>query len=70
MKKALRFQNDFNAKVQHDHQDKFTCGFVVHPGFIHGALWEMERCVEELGLKSFVFTNTFYGFNWSMALCV
>jgi len=51
MKKVLRFQNDFNAKVQHDYPDKFTCGFVVHSGFIRGALWEIERCVEELNLK-------------------
>ena len=51
MKKALRFQNDFNAKVQLDNASKFTCGFVVHPGFIQGALWEMERCVKELDLK-------------------
>ena len=51
MKHALKFQNDFNAKVQHDNPSKFTCGFVVHPGFINGALWEIERCVEELGMK-------------------
>ncbi len=51
MKMALRFQNDFNAKIQHDHPNKFTCGFVVHPGFIRGALWEIERCVEELGMR-------------------
>lgn len=51
MKLALRFQNDFNAKVQRDHGDKFTCGFVLHCGFIRGALWEMQRCVEELGLR-------------------
>lgn len=51
MKKALRFQNDFNAKVQHDNPKKFTCGFVVHPGFVRGALWEIERCVEDLGMK-------------------
>ena len=51
MKKALRFQNDFNAKTQQDRPSKFTCGFVVHPGFIQGALWEIERCVEELGLR-------------------
>jgi len=51
MKKALRFQNDFNGKIQHDNPSKFTCGFVVHPGFIQGALWEIERCVEELGLR-------------------
>ena len=51
MKKALRFQNDFNAKIQQDHSSKFTCGFVIHPGFIQGALWEIERCVEELNLN-------------------
>jgi len=51
MKYALRFQNDFNAGVQQDHPEKFTCGFVVHAGFIDGACWEIERCVEELGLQ-------------------
>ena len=51
MKKALRFQNDFNARVQHEHPTKFTCGFVVHPGFIQGAIWEIERCVHELGMR-------------------
>ena len=51
MKLALRFQNDFNARIQQDYPDKFTCGFVVHAGFLDGALWEIERCVEELGLK-------------------
>jgi aminocarboxymuconate-semialdehyde decarboxylase len=51
MKKALRFQNDFNAQIQQNHASKFTCGFVVHPGFIQGALWEIERCVEELSLN-------------------
>ena len=51
LKNALRFQNDFNANVQKQHPTKFTCGFVVHPSFVNGALWEIERCVEELGLK-------------------
>lgn len=51
MKHALRFQNDFNAQIQHDYPNRFTCGFVVHPGFMRGALWEIERCVEELGLR-------------------
>ncbi|MBT8233842.1 MAG: amidohydrolase family protein [Saprospiraceae bacterium] len=51
MKQVLRFQNDFNGKVQNDHPDKFTCGFVIHAGFIKSALWEIERCVEELGLR-------------------
>ena len=51
MKQALRFQNDFNARIQRDYGDKFTCGFVIHSGFIRSALWEMERCVEELGLR-------------------
>jgi aminocarboxymuconate-semialdehyde decarboxylase len=51
MKKALRFQNDFNANVQLDNPTKFTCGFVVHPGFVRSALWEIERCVEELDMR-------------------
>lgn len=51
MKLALRFQNDFNAKIQKEHPDKFTGGFVVHAGFVRSALWEIERCVEELGLR-------------------
>jgi len=51
MKQALRFQNDFNAKVQADHPKKFSCGFVVHAGFVDGALWEIERCVNELNLR-------------------
>ena len=51
MKQALRFQNDFNARIQEDHPSKFTCGFVVHPGYGRGALWEIERCVEELNMR-------------------
>lgn len=50
MKQVLRFQNDFNAQVQDTHPDKFTCGFVIHAGFVRSALWEIERCVEKLGL--------------------
>ena len=51
MKQALRFQNDFNAEIQANHPKKFTSGFVIHAGFVDGALWEIERCVEKLGLK-------------------
>ena len=51
MKKALRFQNDFNARVQREHPSRFTCGFVVHPGFVRGALWEIERCVEQHDMR-------------------
>jgi len=51
MKKALRFQNDFNASVQNEYPEKFTCGFVVQPLYIDQALKEMERCVNELSLK-------------------
>lgn len=51
LKLALRFQNDFNSQLQQDYPEKFTCGFVLHAGFVEGALWEMERCVEELGMR-------------------
>ena len=48
---TIRFQNDFNAKVQRDFPDKFTCGFVLQPAFMEAALKEMERCVENLNLR-------------------
>jgi len=48
---TIRWQNDFNAKIQHDRPDKFTCGFVIQPLHMEDALKEMERCVEKLDLK-------------------
>jgi aminocarboxymuconate-semialdehyde decarboxylase len=51
MKQVLRWQNDFNARVQAEHPQQFTCGFVIHAGFVRSALWEIERCVEELNLR-------------------
>ncbi|RME98912.1 MAG: amidohydrolase, partial [Bacteroidetes bacterium] len=51
MKKVLRWQNDFNGQVQADYPNKFTCGFVIHAGFVRSALWEIERCVEVLNLR-------------------
>lgn len=46
-KDAIRFQNDFNAAVQQDYPNQFTCGFVVQPLHINFALKEIERCVEK-----------------------
>lgn len=48
---AIRFQNEYNASIQHQHPDKFTCGFVVQPLYMDQALKEIEKCVNELGLK-------------------
>ncbi|MEM0998542.1 MAG: amidohydrolase family protein [Bacteroidota bacterium] len=48
---GIRFQNDYNASVQTDYPDKFTCGFVVQPLYMDQALREIDRCVNELGLK-------------------
>ncbi len=48
---VIRFQNDFNAEVQHSHPDKFTCGFVVQAAYIDDALEEIERCVKEHQLQ-------------------
>ncbi|MEO1517724.1 MAG: amidohydrolase family protein [Bacteroidota bacterium] len=47
----IRFQNDFNASVQQSYPDKFTAGFVVQPLHLEDAMAEMERCVNELGLR-------------------
>ena len=51
MKLALRFQNDYNAKVHADYPDKFTCGFVIHAGYTWSAIEEIKRCVEQLDLR-------------------
>jgi aminocarboxymuconate-semialdehyde decarboxylase len=50
-KDAIKWQNDFNASVQHDNPTKFTCGFVVQPLYMDDALAEIERCVNKLKLK-------------------
>lgn len=44
---VIRFQNDFNAGVQHNYPEKFTSGFVVQAAFVDDALNEIERCVKE-----------------------
>lgn len=48
---GIRFQNDYNASLQADYPDKFTCGFVVQPLYMDMALKEIERCVKELNLR-------------------
>lgn len=48
---AIRWQNDFNASVQHGNSDRFTSGFVVQPLHMDDALAEIERCVTEHKLK-------------------
>lgn len=48
---AITFQNDFNASIQNDYPERFTCGFVVQPLYMNHALKEIDRCVNELGLK-------------------
>ena len=48
---TIRWQNDFNASIQQQQPDKFTCGFVVQPNFMDDALAEIERCVNELDMK-------------------
>ncbi len=48
---AIQFQNDFNATIQRDYPDKFTCGLVVQPLYMDDALAEIERCVEKYQMK-------------------
>ncbi|MCP4439431.1 MAG: amidohydrolase family protein [Aureispira sp.] len=48
---GIRFQNDFNAQVQAENPNKFTCGFVVQPRYTDQALKEIERCVTQLDMK-------------------
>lgn len=68
MKWVLCFQNDFNVWIQQDYFKKFICGFVVYVGFIQGVLWEIECCVEELGLQVlclFMYYMDFIGY-WNV----
>ena len=48
---SIRWQNDFNASVQNRRPDKFSCGFVVQPRYLEDSLKEIERCVNELGMR-------------------
>ena len=48
---GISFQNDFNASIQSNYPQKFTCGFVVQPLYMDHALKEIDRCVNKLGLK-------------------
>lgn len=57
---ALGFQNDFNAGVQADYPIEFTTGFVVQPRFIDVALREIERCVEEHGMRLLCLPTHYY----------
>jgi len=50
-KDTIKFQNDFNANIQSENPEKFTCGFVVQPLYMDFALKEIERCVNKLNLK-------------------
>ena len=59
MKKALRFQNDFNAKVQQD-----------YPSWLYSRSIMGDRALcRGIRIKSSVFTNAFYGFYREVALC-
>ena len=57
---VIRFQNDFNAQVQQENTDKFTCGFVVQAAFVDSALREIERCVEELNMPLLCLPTHFF----------
>ncbi|MFD2166175.1 amidohydrolase family protein [Thalassotalea euphylliae] len=46
----IRFQNDFNASIQHDNPSLFTTGFVVQPAHMSQALTEIQRCAD-MGMK-------------------
>ena len=55
---TIRWQNDFNAKIQREHPDKFTCGFVVQPLHLEDALKEIER-LSEKSVRFMFFPNEY-----------
>ena len=60
---GIRFQNDFNASIQINHPKSFTCGFVVQPRYIDQAIREIDRCVNNLGLKILCLPSHFLNSN-------
>jgi aminocarboxymuconate-semialdehyde decarboxylase len=60
-KDVLQFQNDYHAEIQYQHEDKFTCGFVVQPRFTEQALLEIERNVTKNNLKLLCLPTHFVG---------
>jgi aminocarboxymuconate-semialdehyde decarboxylase len=56
----IRFQNDFHQSVQERFPSKFTGGFVVQPAFTDEAIKEIERSVDDLGLKVLCLPTHFY----------
>jgi aminocarboxymuconate-semialdehyde decarboxylase len=48
---VIRFQNDYNSKIQAENGSYFTCGFVIQACYIDEAIKELDRCVNELGLN-------------------
>jgi aminocarboxymuconate-semialdehyde decarboxylase len=48
---TIRFQNDFNHKLQSEYPDKFIGGFVVQPLYTDDAIREIERCVTEFKMS-------------------
>lgn len=44
---VIRFQNDYHLKIQTEHPDKFTTGFVVQAAYLDDALKEIERCHQQ-----------------------
>ena len=43
--------SDLELNIDQFLTGKYECGFVVHAGFVQGALWEIERCVREMDMK-------------------
>jgi len=46
-----RFQNEYNAFVEYNNPQKFTCGFVVQAAYLDDALHEIDRCVRDLKMS-------------------
>lgn len=47
---VIRFQNDYNAKIQAEYPDRFISGFVIQPLHVDDAVEELDRCVD-MGMK-------------------
>ena len=67
---AIRFQNDFNASVQSDYPDKVYLRICCTAIIYRSCSKEIDRCVNELGLKLLCLPTHFLNSNgeWFLLL--
>jgi aminocarboxymuconate-semialdehyde decarboxylase len=62
-KDVIKFQNDYNAAIQHENPNQIISGFVIQPAYVDDALTEIERCVSQYNMRVLCLPTHFYALN-------